>query len=181
MLTVSHNGGGSPTLSGDPRGNLYQRFLAEHSFQPCSLSDGKTLVVFHVNPTSWHYETEALYYEAPAYAGLVRWDYGTKPFPLTLQGTTGNAGRAAAPGGLYDLEIFRPQHGRILPMLTLSYPARFHGTWQVRVNYMSDDISENRSLYHAYEMRFTVYPQAATVPAIRLASGIAGISLPVGG
>jgi hypothetical protein len=161
--------------------NLLQRFMAEKTLQPCSLSDGVTTVVFHLNPEEWDNQSEFLYYEAPTRAGYVRWEYGTKPNALTLTGFTGHAGLAAAPGGLYDLEKFRPQPGRPNTMLMLAFPARFKGVRYVKMNKMSDRMSTDRPLYFSYEMELSEYGPSQPVPAIRLTGNPTSLVLPVGG
>lgn len=161
--------------------NVLQAFLAEKTLQPCSLSDGQSTVVFFMNPTEWDNKSAFLYAEAPTYAGYVRWTFGTKPNAITITGYTGSAGLQAAPGGLYDLETFRPQPGRQNKKLLFAFPARFKGTRYYYLNEMSDNISPDKNLYFQYEMTFSEYSKSSTVPAIRLSGNPLQVSLPVGG
>lgn len=146
-----------------------------------SLSDGSKLVRFWINPRQWDLETTYNQFIGPTRSGFGIFEYGILPGTVEIDGFTGNAG-LDGPGGLYDLEQFRPMQGRPRKLLTMTYPNRTKRIMHVKLVTMSDNISQDMHLYYQYKMQFNLVGRTQQPPAIRLSGrNPLNVVLPVGG
>jgi hypothetical protein len=158
-----------------------EAFFKHRNFEPCHLSDGVRDVRFYCNPTEFEQTSEFIQVTVQTRTGFGRFEYGAAPNGWSMTGFTGNAG-LEGPGGLYDLEQFRPQAGRPNKLLLFRYPNRFRGIRYVKMNKMSDNMSADMHLYNQYKMEFVEMGPTQTPPALRLSGGNPmNVTLPVGG
>src|SRR5882724_2605082 len=106
----------------------FQQLIGLHRLEKCVI-DG---VRFWVNPQAYSVRTEALYTEVPTAGGFMFFDYGVKPYEISLSGWTGAGGRFWLDNPA-KMRKFRPQHGQPNEEVDLVYPIRFKSPLRARV------------------------------------------------
>lgn len=149
-----------------------------HGYQRLTL-DG---LEFWMNPESFSDTQEQLRVVAQTAAGYGDYDYGAKPAEIVISGTTGNAG-VDGPGGIRQMERFRPRVGRVSRLLQLRYPIEGNGTRYLKVDLFrrSREVSGNNKLWVRYEIRAREFPLHEYAVAHNVSGRIGSTPFPIGG
>lgn len=137
-------------------------------------------VTLWMNPQSYVDATEQVQRIAQTDGGYIDYDYGASPTVFTISGTTGNAG-VDGPGGMREMERFRPQPGKPLPLIPMRYPAEGRGTIDVKVNSFKRrrETSSGAKLWLFYDMEARAFPHGLAVTAINVTGRVGSTPFPL--
>lgn len=113
---------------------------------------------FWINPASIDHTTEWLYAEAPTLGGgWGVWDFGTKPYEFTLEGTTGTMGEFDIDDKT-GLASVAPRFNVANKRTKLTIPGRT--SWDVYVIRIQDHIAAEKPNFYYYTIDLKVYGEA---------------------
>jgi hypothetical protein len=149
--------------------NPYLDFIKDRSLEPCSLGG----IHFHLNPSSFSYDTEFIHAEVNTLAGYGTFRYGIKAPLITMDGFTGIAGL----DGINRLKQFRALPGVVPTLLPFRFPNRFgdqiHYVW---INTLVDSMADSMHLYNSYKIELVEFPRDST-PSVRTLSSTLGTDI----
>lgn len=137
-------------------------------------------VTLRLNPSSYTDSVDAVHLTVQTAGGYGRYDYGPKPNTYELSGSTGLAGMYG-PGGIAELERYRPQEGRRPGPIDLVWAARFRGIRQIYINEWQ--VTADASSQYTWNFRFMVeeIPQALRRTVVKVPGSVISSPLPIGG
>lgn len=126
--------------------------LVRNGTERCSI--GATVLWIYPD-VSFH--TQRFITEKPTLGSWGVYDWGTMPYDITLQGTTGISGLRNLDTDPQSIRQIRPMHGSNFSVLDFRYPGRFQGALKVRVLDVQDSrTSQNKFIW--YTIALKVYP-----------------------